>query len=324
MASDKYSGAENVACTIIENMSSDFDMAYCSPKGEIEKTLKEKYIKYYGIDKFSYGYIRKVVKKYNPDIIHAHDFKASIICSLFKNKRVISQLHKNDPDMKKISIKSLTFNVVSSNFYKIVGVSQSILDEYIFKKNIEDKYFIIENYVDKEKIVKLANEFKVDKEYDLFYFGRLSDEKNPLEFIEIIKKLNNKNIKCVMIGDGPLMNECKKKIEDYNLSNNIDLVGFKSNPFPYIKCSKIGIMPSKFEGFGLTAIEAMLLGKPVLNSGVGGLKDIFMNHHYYICKSGEYINKIKSILNDDKKNTDLGNIYSEIESYKQKMLDLYE
>jgi glycosyltransferase involved in cell wall biosynthesis len=59
------------------------------------------------------------------------------------------------------------------------------------------------------------------------------------------------------------------------------------------------------EGFGLTAIEALILGKPVFNSGVGGLGEIFSNNKSFICSDDEYVNKIKKLLSSDKYYNDL-------------------
>lgn len=300
LASNKFSGAENVACTIIENMSDEYEMAYCSPDGEIRKSLLEKKIKYYGVKTLSIKELKKVIEAFKPDVIHAHDFKASFISSKFSKKIIIiSHLHKNDPKMAKISLKSILYMFASRKFKNIVGVSNSVLDEYIFKNKIKKKYITLFNYIDKEKIINLSKKNKVNKQYDLFYFGRLSDEKNPLEFIEIVNLLRGNNIKCLMIGDGPLRKKCEELIKEYNLQDNIDMVGFQSNPYPYINASKICIMPSKFEGFGLAAIECNILKKPVFNSGVGGLNSIFLNNDKFKCYSiNEYAKKILEYKNE--------------------------
>lgn len=300
LASNKYSGAENVACTIINNMSDEYEMCYCSPNGEIEKSLVEKKITFIPLEKLTISEVSRAVEKFSPDIIHAHDFKSSFIASYFYNKsRIISHIHKNDPEMKKISLKSFLYLLTSKRYKKIVGVSESVLDEYIFANKIKSKYITLYNYVDSEKIKKMSNEFNVDQKYDLFYLGRMIAEKNPLEFIEIVNELKNDKIKCVMIGDGPLYDECIQKIKNYNLEENIEMIGFKTNPFPYIKKCTIGVMPSKYEGFGLTAIEALVLEKVVLNSGAGGLKEIFKELPEYICYNRiDYVNKIKEYLDN--------------------------
>ena len=59
LASNSYSGAENVVCTIIEN-DNDYDMYYCCPKGPIEKILKERKIKYIPVNKLTPFSIKRV------------------------------------------------------------------------------------------------------------------------------------------------------------------------------------------------------------------------------------------------------------------------
>ncbi|GAF23683.1 hypothetical protein JCM19047_3522 [Bacillus sp. JCM 19047] len=59
-----------------------------------------------------------------------------------------------------------------------------------------------------------------------------------------------------MIGDGDLRNECENEIKQLKLANNIDLLGFLENPYCIIKNSKMMILTSKWEGFGLVAVEA--------------------------------------------------------------------
>ena len=294
--SSNFSGAENVACTIIENLNKQHEMYYCSPSGTIDSILISKNIKSIKLEKFNYFEVKKAIKKIKPDIIHAHDFRASVIASLMPNSRyVVSQIHKNDSSMNKISIKSLLFLFATLKFKKIVGVSDSVLEEFIFSKFIRKKYVTVMNYVDKTNVIKKSKEITVNDKFDLFYFGRLQYEKNPLEFIEIVNviKKNNNNVKAVMIGDGPMEKNCRELINKYKLNNNIEMVGYKSNPFPWIASAKVGIMPSKYEGFGLTAIESSILDKKVLNSGVGGLRYIYRNNPEYICNSTEeYIKKI--------------------------------
>ena len=298
LSSSSYSGAENLACKIIDVMKDNYDFIYCSPKGEIENILKKKSIIYESIKQINKREVKKIVNRIKPDIIHAHDFKASIIAGLFKkNTKIISHIHKNDPKMKKISFKSIVYSLFIHRFRLIVGVSESIYNEFYFSKFMKDKFVFVPNYIDKEDVINKSKEYSIEKEYDLLYLGRLSEEKNPIEFINVVKMLNNSKIKCVMIGDGPLKNECIQKIKYLDLEDNIEMVGFLENPFPYLIKCKICIMPSEFEGFGISAIEATILDIPVLNSGVGGLENIFKNDDYLICKNTkDYIEKTTSIL----------------------------
>ena len=320
LASNSFSGAENVACSIIETID-DYKSAYCSPDGQISNTLKKKAIEYLPVEKMNYKHIKAVVDSYQPDIIHAHDFKASILASRFNKRcKIVAHIHKNDPKMNKISLKSVLFRIASRKISKIMVVSDSVLNETAFKKYFSRKMVVIPNFVDKEKIIKKSKEYETKRQYDFFFFGRLSSEKNPLVFIEIIKRLNDKNIKAIMIGDGPLASDCRSLVKKYNLEENIEIISFLDNPFPYIRASKIGIMPSSFEGFGLSAVEAAILGKPVINSGVGGLAKIFNRTGLIANNIDECINIINS------KKYALPNIgnYTDKKAWRNSIMEVYD
>lgn len=303
LASSSYSGAENVVCTIIENFGEEYNMAYSSPKGSIQEVLAKRNIKYYSMDKFDLKNVKRVIKEYNPNIIHAHDYKASFFAALsgFKGK-IISHIHNNCNFAKSWNPKTVLYKLVINKFSSVVGVSDKVYEEAVYKKALGDKYVTIHNFVDKGSALEKANAYQFDKYYDLFYIGRLSDEKNPIGFIEVVKELFKKHpsVKAVIIGDGVLKDKCKDLINQYNLNDNIEMLGFLSNPFPIIKNSKVGIMPSIWEGFGLTAIESMILGKPVLNSGAGGLGRIFENNTELICeKLEDYVDKYEEIIKNN-------------------------
>ncbi len=326
LASNKYSGAENVACTIIENFKNEYDMAYCSPIGPIEETLSERKIKYFGLKKLTRNELKRIIKEYEPDIIHAHDYTASVLSTMIGFKgRIISHIHINAPFTHNWNIKSILYSLTTSKYYKIIGVSDSVLNESIFKKRIEDRFVKIYNYVDKDLILKKSSETKQTKKYDIFYIGRLNEFKNPIEFIEIINELKNNKIKAVMIGDGELRKECSNLIKEKGLCNNIDMIGFSENPYVIIKNCKIGIMPSKVEGFGLTAIESTILGKPVLNTGVGGLKEIFKTRQELIYKTKEEcISKIEKILAGKIINPADISTFCNINEWKKNIKKIYE
>lgn len=303
LPSNCFSGAENIVCTIIEN-NSKYDMYYCCPRGPIEEILKEKKIKYIPISKFNLHNVKKICLENHIDIVHAHDYKASFCAALSGfNGKIISHIHCNYPFMKSWNLFSFGYSVVSKRFFKVAVVSQSVLDEAVFKNKIKEKTIIINNVIDIEKVQNQSLQ-DWNKVYDFAFFGRLEEVKNPLFFIELINELSKKNkkISAVMIGDGTLKNDCLSLISKYSLEENIDILGFQSNPFKIIKKSKLVIMPSKAEGFGLTAIESMCLKKPVINSGVGGLSTIFKDNKEFICDDlDNYIELCSELLYDKKK-----------------------
>lgn len=332
--SNSYSGAENVVITIINKMKSKHDIIYVSPEGSIRQYLENNDIKYEPIKKVSMKEIKRIIRKYKPDIIHAHDFTASIISSICgKNVKVISHLHSNPTWIKSINLKTILYLISTIKYNKILMVSKSILNEYIFKKYIQKKSLIIGNPIDINKIIEQANSKEIEEYYDLAFIGRLTELKNPEEFIEIVNILKRKlNIRAVMIGTGPMKEKCIDLIEKYNLTDVIILKGFMKNPYNILKNCKILCMTSRYEGYGLVAVEALALGKPVVASKVGGLPDIIdekcgklsnditeiiteiekllINTNYYKNKSEYAIIRANEINNIDKYIKNLNEIYS--------------
>ena len=301
LASNKYSGAENVVCTIIDN-DDKYDMFYCSKEGPIEEVLKSRNIRFIPIKRLNPFELKRICREYKIDIIHAHDMKAGFLAALsgFKGT-IVNTIHGNFKFNNKWTIYSLLYKSVIRKIDKIICVSNEVYDNAIFinKKN-KEKFCVIENVVDKKRTISKSKEFKTNQ-YDMVFVGRLIDIKQPNVVVDITKEVVKKhpNFKVAIIGAGNLENDIRDSIISNDLSNNIDMIGFVSNPFPYIKNSKFAILPSLHEGLPMSVIECLILDKPVLNSGVDGLKTLFKDYPDFICKSKEdYITKIELLLND--------------------------
>ncbi|MGL4652172.1 glycosyltransferase [Cetobacterium sp.] len=297
--SGKYGGAESVIFNIIKYLRKDYKFVYICPKGNIEEKLKKENVDYLTFS--SLNELKKIIKNIKPNNIHAHDFKASVLAAIFshKNTEIISHLHTDHKWAKKISLKNLLYLLASYRFKSIIFVSKILYNDFKFKIFVSKKAKVLQNTVDKNEIIKKSLEYEVEKNYDLIFLGRLSNYKNPMKFIEIVKKLkeDNLNVKAIIIGDGELKENCKTIIKQFSLESNIDMIGFKDNPFPYLKKSKILIVPSLNEAYGLVVVEANILSKPVLGENIGGLLEVINNKGGFLCSDiDSYVQKIKFLL----------------------------
>ena len=103
------------------------------------------------------------------------------------------------------------------------------------------------------------------------FVGRLSEEKGVDILIDSAKKIDKE---LVIIGDGPEMASLVARADG---ASNIQFVGFKSWPemVPIISQARFTVVPSVWhEVFGLTVIESMLLGRPVLGARCGGIPEL--------------------------------------------------
>ena len=108
-------------------------------------------------------------------------------------------------------------------------------------------------------------------------------------FAEVIK--NQKDIHLLIVGEGAEQKKIEKLIETHQISEHTTLTGLVSQEevFALMNLMYVLVVPSQYEGFGLTAIEAMTLEKPVIGNNIDGLRDIIVPN-----KNGMIVNHINS------------------------------
>ena len=299
-----FSGAENVVCQIIKLFeNTDISMAYCSREGSIKDKLNEYGIRYYSLHDMSCKEIERVILEYKPDIIHAHDMRATYFsCKNKMNIPVISHIHNNAYDSRKLSKKSIAFYLISRKVKHIFWVSEEALSQFVFSKMVQKKSSVLNNVISwkllNEKLTMDDNTYT----YDVIYLGRLSEEKNPIRFIDIVERVYNQipALKVAIVGDGKLREQVENYIREKNLSNCIDMLGFMSNPLKVLKDSKCLVMTSLREGLPMSAIESQMVGTPIICTPVGALPQIVENDYTgYLCEENrEFENSITSIICD--------------------------
>ena len=304
LKSSIYSGAENVALTIIKHLRNNYDFVYVATDGEIRSVLEQEKINFFLLDKFSRESIRKIINKFEPDIVHAHDFTATVICTSIPGRfRIVSHLHYDPPWSRKWNIKTYIYILSASRISKILSVSAKSYQNLVFADMMKKKCEIIGNPIDINRISKMGDLDEQVETIDLLFVGRFVEQKNPQRFIQIVKLLKQKGVylKCAMLGDGELWEDCRRLIEEYGLQEQIQMLGFKKNPYVYMKSAKILCVTSRWEGFGLVVIEANIMGAIVLCSYTSGVVEILGDTARELCsKDEEFVSKISAILSDEK------------------------
>lgn len=153
------------------------------------------------------------------------------------------------------------------------GVNISI--ENVVSENIREQFNLKEN----DKIISMISSFKAEKDHATL----------------IRTMLNLPNAHLFLLGDGALMEEMMSLAEQLNLSKRVHFLGFKSNINDYIVQSDIIVQSSYREGFGLSVLESMSLGKPVLVSDIDGLSEIVDTEEYRF-EPGNSINLTEKIM----------------------------
>jgi glycosyltransferase involved in cell wall biosynthesis len=112
------------------------------------------------------------------------------------------------------------------------------------------------------------------------YVGSLNENKGVDKFCDSLKLIREdlvkKGLRVLIVGDGELYGDIENKIDSYDLSKLVDLVGWiPHDELPYyLNKIKLLIIPSISEGLPNIALEAMSCGTVILSTPVGGLSDI--------------------------------------------------
>ena len=110
----------------------------------------------------------------------------------------------------------------------------------------------------------------------MIYIGRLTYQKNPQRLMRLcaLAKESKPDIRLAVVGTGELEEETKALCAQLGLEENVAFLGFQSNPMKMLHDSKCMILPSRWEGTPMCALEAMALGVPVVSTPTDGLLDL--------------------------------------------------
>ena len=127
-------------------------------------------------------------------------------------------------------------------------------------------------------------------ESDIIFVGRLIKEKNGALLVRAFYSLSTqyKNIRLVIIGDGPEREVITALIHDFSLNDQVSLRGFTDEHDDLIarlKSSKVFVLPSTREGFGISALEALACGIPVvtIDHPANAIRDLITKSNGFLC-----------------------------------------
>ena len=331
-----YSGAEKVVCQIIKSFRDDVEMVYCSPDSEIvRQMLAEQDVTFLPMEKMCTSELKRVIAEQKPDLIHAHDMRASFFAALCCGKiPLVSHIHNNAYDARGLSPKTIAYLLAGFKAKHILWVSNSSYEGYAFHKLFAQKSSVLYNIIDTEVIFDKKAQDKNTYDYDMIYVGRLTFQKDPQRLMRLCARLKESkpDLKVAIVGTGELEAEVKQLCEDLDITENVHFLGFQSNPIKMIHDSKAMILTSRWEGTPMCALEAMALGTPVVSTPSDGMKDLIDDgiNGYLTDNDAIMAEKLLAIMNDADHRNSMGqqaqnkfNQINDAPKYKQAIYDCY-
>lgn len=173
-------------------------------------------------------------------------------------------------DYKKAKLNNEYNDSLYKRFDKVINVTDCMKRKFDSLNLIpKDKSEFIYNRFNAEQILRKSRLYEVFYNQDTFNIVsvcRLEREKGVDQLMLIAKRLHEKRQKFCwyFVGTGVIADWCKEVICANNLDNNVKLLGQKSNPYPYICNADLFVSGSLTETFGISILEALVLGVPAL------------------------------------------------------------
>lgn len=278
-------------------------------------------------------YIRKYIVSGNYDVVHANLFPTIYYCSFIKrilgkkSPKLVMTEHNTDNKRRHIKILKCAEQYIYRSYDHVISISeetQVALLKWLSVKNT-NKFSVIHNGISLDDFCN-AKKYQRDDMLNslpennviLCMIGSFTEQKNHLFILDVMKHLPE-YYHLICLGEGPLFNEVQNEITKANLGDRVHLLGFRRDTASILKASDISVVPSKWEGFGLVAVEAMTCGLPVVISDIPGLSDV-VGDSGIKCKlndSQSFVHGILSLEDSEKYTT-----YSELGLQKAKCYDI--
>ncbi|TWT80136.1 Glycogen synthase [Planctomycetes bacterium CA13] len=213
--------------------------------------------------------LRSIVNQQQPDIVHLHLYTSILpaILSLKPWSRVpvISTFHL--PISQWSCRHQMGFRIAAAMCDRVIGASAFTADQ--LRKWIPD-------VIQASPPISVSNDASERKQSNagrikLVGCGRLETQKSwdtLIQAIDDLDECHRHNLQVEIIGDGTLRNHLQQQIDAFSLGSIV----FLSGALPHDEAMKrvaladFFVLPSRFEGFGMSAVEAMMLGVPTITS----------------------------------------------------------
>ena len=326
-------GAEKVLTTYMKYLKNDYDITVQTIFNEgvyvdkiqrmvtyksiiqkptlLKKRIIQRLIKYLPSKLLYKIFVRD---KFDCSVAFLEGLPCKIIAGAPKETQNLAWIHT---DLRNYALKIRGFysnkseNRCYSNFEKVVCVSNDVKKAFIEVVKTQEVPIVIYNPVNAKEVQRLSRgkyegvNRPAKKGFTCVAVGRLVSLKGFDRLIEAIHRLitEGHEIYLWIIGEGEEKNKLNALICQYNLKENIVLMGFQENPYPFIREADLFVLSSHIEGYSLVIAEAFMLGVPVVSTRCSGPIELLSNGEYGVLvdNSEEGIYKgIKTVLSNEK------------------------
>lgn len=232
-----------------------------------------------GYNLISYQQAWAKLLKEHPEwrIVHVHFFTiAGVILPVAKRMRIPTRIVHSHMASPNFSMLEKTGNFILRRVALKYATDRFACSNDAGKYYFGNRSFIIvKNAIDTERFIfnsqirdEIRNRLGIDKKYVIGHVGRFCDPKNHAFLVDVfneIYKCDNDSV-LLLVGNGPLQNQIKEKVELLGLSDAVIFAGARDDIPQLMMAMDVFVFPSLYEGLGIVAIEAQAAGLHIVLS----------------------------------------------------------
>jgi len=235
------------------------------------------------------GKIIDVAKYEKIDILHVHyaiphaisGFLAKEIVRGFSDLNVVTTLHGTDITL--VGLEPTFLPIVKYSLEQsdaVTAVSSYLAEKTNQNFNPGKTIHVIPNFLDTNYYkpgihYSFKKQLAPNGEKLLIHISNFRPVKRVSDTIKILCEVLKKvPAKLLLIGDGPDRNECEKLARELGIADKVKFLGMQTSFNELLSISDVFLLPSQSESFGLSALEAMSCGIPVVASNIGGIPEV--------------------------------------------------
>ncbi len=327
---DLWAGAEVMIFNLLTCLNADAGLrvlALSLNEGVITEKLRAAGITTHVIPEAQHSLIgilcraARLLKNAHIAIIHSHRYKENILAWLLAKwlglTELITTIHGlSEPATNSIREARLARWRTELDYFivtRLFTCSVAVSDE--MKRLLVQRYGFRENQVRVIRNGGLFPPMTLSSRGEYFHIGtvgRMVPIKGFELFLEVAVALRRETrfVRFSILGDGPLRDELARRAAVLNISDCVEFVAPRRDPFPYYRSLDLYLNTSLHEGLPLSVVEAMACGKPVVSSAVGGIPEIVVHgEHGFLVdgrEPGRFTEVCLKLMRDDRLRRGMG------------------